>query len=73
MSVVNINDNTMIDMDNVSAVFKVEKGGQIVIDGVLLLVTEEVYNAVQKAFIHRHKDYMIDEQLKKIRWIRGKV
>jgi len=66
--VVNIGKDLYIDVDKISAITP----NDIIVDGCKLNLWKEEMETIKKAFIWKHKDYMYNEKLKKIRWIRGK-
>lgn len=70
-------DTITVDIDKITAMIKVptedgdEALGLLVSGQWLTLYDKESAELVERAYIWKHKSYMYDDKLKKIRWIRG--
>jgi hypothetical protein len=61
-------DTMMIDIDKVSCTHREDSTfGEIVVDGVKLVLEHEDFEVVRKAFTWTHKSYTYDKNLKKIK------
>lgn len=65
-----------VDVDKIQALRWIKAGdvhaGIIVLSGDKIVVTEkEEYDAIESAYIWKNKTYMVDDRLKKVRWIKG--
>jgi hypothetical protein len=69
-------DHEYVDMDKVMGLRWVEDPGAgiIILDGNKMVVqTKEAFDVIEAAFIYLHKSHMIDDKLKKVRFLRREI
>jgi len=74
--VIEFSPHQYIDIDKVHALRWIVAGdkavGIVVLNGDKIVVTErEEFDAIESAYIWKNKSYMVDDKLKKVRWVKG--
>lgn len=58
-----------IDIDHISLL---DIGAKVcILDGVTVALTDNIVDDIEKAYIAIHKSHMYNDELKKIRWVKG--
>ena len=74
--VIEFAEHQYVDVDAIEALRWISYGGKevgiVVLSGDKIALTErEEFDAIEAAYIYKNKSYMVDEDLKKTRWIKG--